>query len=157
VHNDYKRHLLYLWAFPEFELNKLEAWSTFAQAADGHIWESLGYTGRPMDDGGGRVMGDTTSLYLLEIYEIWRHTGNLSYVQSKWNSTKRAAAWMVTNAEGADGFGLPQKLQTTYDHFGFQNRKTAVYNCAVIVWHQSLFVRMSWFPCMLFGLKPASA
>lgn len=23
VHNDYQRHLLYLWAFPEFELNKM--------------------------------------------------------------------------------------------------------------------------------------
>ena len=54
VHNDYQRHLLYLWAYPEFELNKMEAWSTFAQDADGHVWESLGYTGRPMDAGGGR-------------------------------------------------------------------------------------------------------
>ena len=50
VHNDYQRHLLYLWAFPEFELNKMAAWSTFAQdPKDGHIWESLGYTCVPQD------------------------------------------------------------------------------------------------------------
>jgi hypothetical protein len=38
VHNDYQRHLLYLWAYPEFEYNKMEAWSTFAQdPKDGHV------------------------------------------------------------------------------------------------------------------------
>ena len=42
VHNDYQRHLLYLWAYPEFEYNKMDAWSSFAQDADGHVWESLG-------------------------------------------------------------------------------------------------------------------
>ena len=26
VHNDYQRHLLYLWAFPQAETQKLEAW-----------------------------------------------------------------------------------------------------------------------------------
>eukprot|EP01050_Picozoa_sp_SAG11_P024206 SAG11_NODE_5087_length_1668_cov_1.455704_2_plen_99_part_00 len=59
-----------------------KAWSTFAQDAhDGHIWESLGYTGKPMDSGGGRYMGDTTSLYLLEMYEIYRHNGNKSFIE----------------------------------------------------------------------------
>ena len=51
------------------------------QAKDGHVWESLGYTGNPMDTGGGRLMGDTTSLYLLELYEFYRHNGNKTYVQ----------------------------------------------------------------------------
>lgn len=128
VHNDYQRHLLYLWAFPEFEFNKMDAWSTFAQAADGHVWESLGYTGKPMDNGGGRIMGDTTTLYLLELYEILLHTGNQSYVKSKWASAKNATAWMISNA---GNFTLPQYLQTTYDHFGFNSRKTVVYNCHI--------------------------
>ena len=39
--------------------------------ADGHVQESLAYVnGKPMDTpGGGRLMGDTTSLFLLELYE----------------------------------------------------------------------------------------
>eukprot|EP00038_Savillea_parva_P009621 m.184763 g.184763 ORF g.184763 m.184763 type:complete len:1027 (+) comp16225_c0_seq1:84-3164(+) len=128
VHNDYQRHLLYLWAFPEFEYNKMDAWSSFAQDADGHVWESLAYTGKPMDVGGGRLMGDTTTLYLLEMWEILLHTGNTSYVKSKWASAKNATAWMIGNA---GNFSLPQYLQTTYDHFGFNRRQTVVYNCHV--------------------------
>jgi hypothetical protein len=34
-----------------------------------------------MDSGGGRYMGDTTSLYLLEMYEIYRHNGNKSFIE----------------------------------------------------------------------------
>eukprot|EP00912_Choanoflagellata_sp_UC4_P002296 UC4_evm1s1444 len=128
VHNDYQRHLLYLWGFPEFEMNKMEAWSTFAQDQDGHIWESLGYTGKPMDVGGGRLMGDTTSLYLLEMYEILLHSGNLSFIKNQWNSAKRAIDWMILNA---GDLGLPQKLATTYDHFGFYRRTTVVYNAHI--------------------------
>ena len=159
VHNDYQRHLLYLWAYPEFELNKMAAWSTFAQdPKDGHIWESLGYTGKPMDQGGGRYMGDTTSLYLLEMYEIYRHNGNKTFIESQWASAKRAVSWMIGNAQSIksnessfglpqvclpaclpaclpvclsvclSSFGLPQKLATTYDHFGFHTHNTVAYN-----------------------------
>jgi uncharacterized protein (DUF608 family) len=133
VHNDYQRHLLYLWAYPEFELNKMDAWSTFAQdPKDGHIWESLGYTGRPMDQGGGRLMGDTTSLYLLEMYEIYRHNGNKTFIEHQWDSAKRAVSWMIGNAQSIksneSSFGLPQKLATTYDHFGFHTHNTVAYN-----------------------------
>ena len=81
--------LLYLWAFPQFELEKMAAWSGFAQRADGSVWESLGYTGKPIDVGGGRVMGDTTSLYLIEMFEIYRHTGNRSRVALQWASARR--------------------------------------------------------------------
>ena len=102
----------------------MDAWSTFAQdPKDGHIWESLGYTGRPMDDGGGRYMGDTTSLYLLEMYELFRHNGNLSFVKSQWDSAKKATAWMIGNAMGDDKgkpsvVGLPQRLSTTCECTG---------------------------------------
>ena len=132
VHNDYQRHLLYLWAFPEFELNKMEAWSSFAQdAKDGHIWESLGYTktGQAMDVGGGRLMGDTTTLYLIEMYELLLHRGDVAWLREKWPSARRAVVWMIDNAE--QGRGLPQFLQTTYDHFGFDKRPMVVYNAHI--------------------------
>lgn len=73
-------------------------------------------------------MGDTTSLYVLELYEIYRHTGNTSFIVVKWPSAQRAVHWMIANAMGNDTYGLPQRLQTTYDHFGFDTRRTVVYN-----------------------------
>eukprot|EP01047_Picozoa_sp_COSAG01_P067740 COSAG01_NODE_9627_length_2385_cov_1.604549_2_plen_91_part_00 len=77
-------------------------------------------------------MGDTTSLYLLETYELYRHSGNLSFVQSQWDSAKKALGWMIGNANTDDKkipsvVGLPQKLSTTYDHFGFHGRRTVAY------------------------------
>lgn len=67
---------MYMWFFPEFEISKMEVWSTSAQASDGHIneWLSQG-PGSEIDVAGGRVMGDTTTLYIIELFEIYRETG----------------------------------------------------------------------------------
>lgn len=57
IHNDYQRHLPYLWLFPEFEAQKLRKWAT-GQGSDGHIQEYLGSFGLgPLDVPGGRTMG----------------------------------------------------------------------------------------------------
>jgi len=32
---------------------------------------------------------------------------------------------------GDDGFGLPQYVTTTYDHFGWERKRTVVYNCHI--------------------------
>jgi len=83
-----------------------------------------------MDTGGGRYMGDVTSLYLLEMYEVYRHTGNRSFVSTQWAAAKRAVGWMVGNAMNGS-LGLPQHLETTYDHFGFGRRPLVAYNAHV--------------------------
>jgi len=58
VHNDYQRHLPYLWLLPEFELQKSRIYAA-GQASDGHIWEYLGaFALGPLDQWGGRVMGE---------------------------------------------------------------------------------------------------
>jgi non-lysosomal glucosylceramidase len=55
VHNDYQRHLPYLWVFPEFEEQKLRAWGGWAQASDGHVNECLaGFGHGQMDKATGR-------------------------------------------------------------------------------------------------------
>lgn len=137
VHNDYQRHLLYLWAYPRFEVQKLEAWGSWAQAADGHVEEMLAWPGTPMDDPiKGRLMGDTTSLFLLELYEFWRNTGDSQLARRMWPSARRALDWMIGNAMGSidggiEGFGIPQKVQTTYDHFGWDGRRAVAYNAHI--------------------------
>ena len=94
VHNDYQRHLLYIWAFLEFETQKMEAWGSWAQdPEDGHVAECLaGFGHGPLDKPTGRMMGDTTSIFVLEAYEYYMHTGNKTWVTSMWPSVKRAKA-----------------------------------------------------------------
>ena len=133
VHNDYQRHLLYLWLFPETIAQKLGAWGSWAMASDGHVDESLAYVnGRPMDTPGGRLMGDTTSIFVLELYEWYRNWGvsELDFVKSLWQSVVKATKWMVNNAQ-SQGLDLPTRCQTTYDHFGFDRQDSVVYNAFI--------------------------
>lgn len=85
----------------------------------------------PLDQPGGRLMGDTTTLFVLELYEILLETGNMTFVQSMWPSAKRAIEWCMKNANGDDMYGLPQYLTTTYDHFQFERHQAVTYNAHV--------------------------
>ena len=50
VHNDYQRHLPYLWMFPQFERQKVKAWGSWAMRKDGSVNECLaGFGHGPMD------------------------------------------------------------------------------------------------------------
>jgi hypothetical protein len=70
VHNDYQRHLLYIWAFPEFETQKMEAWGSWAQdPKDGHVFECLaGFGHGPLDKPTGRYMVSKNGLFLSHLY-----------------------------------------------------------------------------------------
>ena len=111
----------------------MRAWLTWAQAADGHVHETLaGFNHGPLDVPGGRTMADTTSLVLLELYELWLHGAASTVVVAElWPSAVRALAWCVSNANGTDGYALPQHLTNTYDHFGFERRRTVAYNAFI--------------------------
>ena len=135
VHNDFQRHLMYLWDFPSFEMDKLSAWSSFAQAPDGHVIESLaggcgGGKPGPLDEPSGRLMGDTTSLFVAEVGEVWHLSGDSVAMRARWPAVKRAIAWMLLNANVT---GLPRFLETTYDHFGFGGRETVAYNAFIFL------------------------
>ena len=45
IHNDYQRHLGYLWVMPFFETSKMREWAS-GQAGDGHIQARRGEAGR---------------------------------------------------------------------------------------------------------------
>jgi glycogen debranching enzyme len=74
-------------------------------AADGHVNENPGF--RPGQPGGGRVMGDTTTIWLLELLEVYQHTGELTLIESLWPQVQRAAAWQIASTAE---IGLPFKL-----------------------------------------------
>jgi non-lysosomal glucosylceramidase len=95
VHNDYQRHLPYLFAAPAYEYSKFREYAIGA-AADGHIQEYLGSFGlSPLDSVGGRTMADTTTLWITELYEFYVNTADLAFVQEMWPTAQRAIAWQI--------------------------------------------------------------
>jgi hypothetical protein len=61
------------------------------------------------------------------------HTGNKTFVTSMWPGVKRAIDWCMTNANApapntTAPYGLPQKVTTTYDHFGFEKHQAVTYD-----------------------------
>ena len=84
-------------------------------AADGHVYETLAdFNHGPLDRPAGRVMADTTSIFVVEAHELWRQTANHSLLLELLPSVRRAIHWCITNANGSDGYGLPQYLTNTY-------------------------------------------
>ena len=107
--------------------------------ADGHVYESLSSFGLgPFDKPGGRLMGDTTTLFVLEVYEIFMHMGNATFVEKLWPSVKKAIGWCINNANQpveSDGepYGLPQKITTTYDHFGWEHQQVCSWSANMLL------------------------
>ena len=112
IHNDYQRHLPYLWLMPQYEAQKLRKWGS-GQAPEGYIQEFLGPFGLgPFDIPGGRIMGDTTTLWVVELLELWRSSGDGALLEDLWPTARRALQWLMTNAQPQ---GLPDRLYSTYD------------------------------------------
>jgi len=125
IHNDYQRHLPYMWLAPQFEAQKLRKWAS-GQDASGFIQEFLGPFGvGPFDIPGGRIMGDTTTLWVVELLELWRNTGDDALVAELYPAAARAVAWLIGNAAP---LGLPEKLYCTYDILWLDGYNTTTYN-----------------------------
>lgn len=103
-----------LWLTPQFEVQKLRKWASGQVLPDGYIQEFLGPFGQgPFDVPGGRIMGDTTSLWLLELLEVWRHTGDDALLQELWPTAMGAVAWAINNTLPTGG--LPFEVYCSYD------------------------------------------
>jgi non-lysosomal glucosylceramidase len=125
IHNDYQRHLPYIWTMKEFEISKLEKWGASIYPDD-HIPEYLGaFSLSPLDQPGGRTMADTTTLFIAEMYELYSHTGDFDFLQTWYPTIKRALNWLTTNAKA---YGLPDHLVCTYDIINFGQYNTTTFN-----------------------------
>jgi len=125
IHNDYQRHLPYLWLMPDFEAQKLRKWAS-GQPPEGYIQEFLGQFGvSPFDIPGGRIMGDTTTLWVVELLELWRNTGDGALLAELYPAAARALQWLMANAAP---LGLPEKLYCTYDILWLDGYNTTAYN-----------------------------
>jgi hypothetical protein len=72
-----------------------------------------GFSVGMMDSGGGRIMGDVTSVFLLEAYQVWRQQPDPVWLGSIWPSIVRAVDWEVSRSKG---MGIPVQVCTTYDY-----------------------------------------
>ena len=84
VHNDYQRHMPYALFFPELIKNVMTTGWAKLQQDDGMITESLsagcmGVTGK-LDGGGGRRMGDVSTIFVIEALELYEWTNDKAWL-----------------------------------------------------------------------------
>jgi non-lysosomal glucosylceramidase len=128
VHIDFYRILPYAFLFPDLQ-KQLFLTHIRYQQDDGAIHEQLTqgcYTAdSELDDAGGRVMGDSASDMLLEAWQIYSWTGDKAFLDSVWPNLEKAAEWQIHRSEA---YGLPQKLENTYDWWQFGDKDIVSYN-----------------------------
>ena len=73
------------------------------------ITENPGFSiGEPC---GGRTMGDTTTIWLLELLEIYQSTGNITRLQAAWPAAVKGINWQIAVSQA---YGIPAHLVCTY-------------------------------------------
>ena len=132
IHNDYQRHIPYILYYPETEKNKMRqhAANQITQGADkGMLNEYLspgcfGPVGSWYNAAGGREMGDVTTLFIAEIWELYAWTGDLAFARDMYPHVQAGLAWQL----GRSPAGLPEHLVSTYDIVGLDAYQINTFN-----------------------------
>ncbi|HEX4022675.1 MAG TPA: GH116 family glycosyl-hydrolase [Acidobacteriaceae bacterium] len=127
-HIDFYQVLPYMFFYPELRKQILSRFAT-VQYANGYIPEELNQGGvawvGPFDQAGGRDMGDSTTVFILGVWQYYLWTGDRSFLDAMWPHVRSAALWQI---ERSKTYGLPEYLQTTYDLFHFNKKTLVSYN-----------------------------
>jgi len=118
--------LPYLWAVPDFERQKshlYEHCQIQAGGDKGMITENPGF--RLQDGCGGRRMGDVTSIWVLEVLEIYLQGGNVTRLQQAWPAVVDGVKWSIAMSAAQ---GLPAHLVCTYDILGMEVYNMTTFN-----------------------------
>lgn len=121
IHNTGERHLPYITLFPDATRSKLAAWAG-NQGSDGMLAEQI--LNSDPDSPQGRIMSDSTSMFIVYVLELLRWGGDNTTLQLYYPTVKRAAQWQMMRAEE---LGLPQHLETTYDILQFPQYQLSAY------------------------------
>ena len=127
AHIDFYRSLPYAFFFPTLHKQLLSAHAE-SQQQDGLIPEQLAegcFAPEDLDRPGGRVNGDTATVFILWAWQIYSSTGDRQYLDSVWTNVKKAAAWQIGRSEV---YGLPQKLECAYDMYDLDEKDLVSYN-----------------------------
>lgn len=130
VHNDYQRHIPYAVFYPSLVMDTMESGWAKLQQSNGMITESLsggcmGGTGT-LDGGGGRVMGDVSTVFVIEALEMYEFTNDLGFLQRLMPVITKAIDWMVD--VGTGGTPLPKRQCCTYDIIDFAGYDHTTFN-----------------------------
>ena len=136
IHNDGERHMPYITLWPHAERSKLAAWAVNQAprgwAEEGMLAEQIhqntpdtpdGWTAN--DTGSGRHMGDSSSAFVLEVLELYRWANDTTTLELYWQTVKQVVHWQLKQSEV---YGVPFKLETSYDILGFPAYELAAYN-----------------------------
>jgi hypothetical protein len=117
----------YITLWPDAERSKLAAWAANQApkgwAEEGMLAEQIhqntpdtpdGWTAN--DTGSGRHMGDSSSAFVLEVLELYRWANDTTTLGLYWQTVKQVVHWQLKQSEV---YGLPFKLETSYDILGF--------------------------------------
>jgi non-lysosomal glucosylceramidase len=132
-HIDFYEVLPYMFFFPELRKQILLRFASI-QHPDGYMPELLGTGGvpksvesaaGPLDQPGGREMGDSDTVFVLGVWQYYLWTGDRAFIDSMWPHVRSAGLWQI---ERSQAYGLPKYLQTTYDLFQFDRKTLVSYN-----------------------------
>ena len=124
VHIQFYRVLPYAWFYPQLKRNQMRAFAA-AQQPDGYIREKMGHRTTPLDHPRGRMMGDGNTCFVLELYQDYLWSGDRTLLAELWPAAKRALQWQMGRAEQ---YGLPARLNNSYDWFFFTDKDLVAYN-----------------------------
>ena len=96
-----------------------------AQQPDGYVREKMGHRSTPLDHPRGRMMGDGNTCFVLELYQDYLWSGDRAFLAPLWPVAKRALQWQMRRA---DRYGLPARLNNSYDWFFFADKDLVSYN-----------------------------
>lgn len=88
IHNDGERHIPYIMFWPNTTRNKLAAWAG-NQQPNGMLAEQI-HNANP-DQPEGRIMSDSTSMFICYVLELLRWTGDRRTLELYYPTVKRAA------------------------------------------------------------------
>ena len=112
---------------PEFEQQKSELYENCQISGNstdaGMITENPGF--KFTDSCGGRRMGDVTTLWIIEVLELWLFSNDTARLRSAWPSVIAGMEWQI--AQSVD-YGLPAHLVCTYDILSMERYNTTTFN-----------------------------
>ena len=146
MHNDYQRHLPYLWAVPDFEKEKSHLYEHCQRTSGGDtgmITENPGF--RESDSCGGRRMGDVTTIWALEVLEIYRNGNNKTRLVEVWPAFVRGVKWSIAMSVAQ---GLPAHLVCTYDILAMEQYNMTTFNGVLHLAMMQAAVRLAADPAI---------
>ena len=124
IHNDGERSVPYVMMITDGTRSKLAAWAG-NQGTNGMLAEQILNT--DPDKPQGRVMSDSTSMFIVYVLQLLRWDADETSLKLYWPTVQKAVGWINSTAAV---YGVPLKLETTYDILKFPSYQLSTYASA---------------------------